>query len=82
MLEYYRRRAASYERIYARPERQADLRELELACGTGWWTPHGARDASREQVFAMLAGPSLKAQTLDPQWTDHGHYWVLRYTQR
>lgn len=61
MLEYYRRRAATYERIYAKPERQADLRAmeaalagdfygrrvLEVACGTGWWTPHGARDAKR-----------------------------------
>lgn len=61
MLDYYRRRAAVYERVYDKPERQADLRALEaslpaafagrrvleLACGTGWWTPHGARDALR-----------------------------------
>lgn len=61
MLDYYKRRAAYYERVYHRPERQADLRAmeaslaapfagrrvLEIACGTGWWTPHAARDAQR-----------------------------------
>ena len=61
MLDYYKRRATTYERVYHKPERQSDLREmeawigrsfsgrrvLELACGTGWWTPHGAREAVR-----------------------------------
>ena len=59
MRAYYAQRAAYYERVYFKPERQVDLRAmeawlptvfagrrvLELACGTGWWTQHGARDS-------------------------------------
>jgi ubiquinone/menaquinone biosynthesis C-methylase UbiE len=64
METYYARRAAEYESIYAKPERQGDLarlrkdipalfageRVLEIACGTGYWTPLIA-----EQAEAVLA---------------------------
>ena len=65
MEAYYARRAAEYESIYDKPERQADLarmrvdipklfvkkRVLEIACGTGWWTPLIAAQA--ESVLAL-----------------------------
>src|SRR5207302_8191007 len=58
---YYAARAAEYERIYEKPERQRDLarlRELipayfagrdvlDVACGTGYWTQWIAPGARR-----------------------------------
>ena len=62
--KYYARRAAEYEKIFDKPERQADLarmrvdiprlfvnqRVLEIACGTGYWPPLIAEQA--ESVLA------------------------------
>ena len=69
LLAYYAARAREYERIYDKPERQADLRVLEatvadwlsgrevieIACGTGYWTQFIAPAA--RGVLALDANP-------------------------
>jgi demethylmenaquinone methyltransferase/2-methoxy-6-polyprenyl-1,4-benzoquinol methylase len=62
--EYYSKRAAEYEQIYQKPERQHELEWLrgripellrgrtilEVACGTGYWTQFLARTAAKVQA--------------------------------
>jgi SAM-dependent methyltransferase len=73
LAEYYRRRAAEYDEVYRKPERQADLarlrellpplaagrRVLELAAGTGYWTQYLATTA------AHITATDLNAETLE-----------------
>ncbi len=73
LRDYYARRASDYERIYHRPERQADLAKLrrdlprrfrgaallEIACGTGYWTPFLAAEAA--SVLALDAAEETLA---------------------
>ena len=73
MRDYYAARAAEYDDVYRKPERQADLRAieqwlpplfagarvLELACGTGYWTQFIAPVASG--ILALDASPETLA---------------------
>lgn len=82
MQSYYAQRAAYYERVYRKPERQGDLRAmerwigaddgpfagrrvLEIACGTGWWTPHGAR-AARDWLATDINPATLAVARAKP----------------
>jgi SAM-dependent methyltransferase len=82
LLEYYSHRAAEYENVYAKPERQPDLARvrrwlraelgghhiLEIACGTGYWTAWLAPVAAA--IVATDASPDVlaiaRAKTFPP----------------
>lgn len=82
LQHYYARRAVEYEAIFAKPERQADLARLrtdvaeafrgrsviEVACGTGYWTPHIALHAARVDAFDINEETLAIARTkaIDP----------------
>lgn len=82
LADYYAKRASEYEGIYAKPERQSDLLALrgriggmfagrsvlEIACGTGWWTPVIAQGAAQvtaldlnDEVLAIARAKDLPA---------------------
>ena len=77
LVDYYRRRAAEYETIYHKPERQGDLaslrekistamrgaRVLEVACGTGYWTQLIAGVAAQVVATDLAEEPMRIAQS-------------------
>jgi len=79
LVDYYRRRAGEYEAIYAKPERQRDLRVLEkyvaerlsgrrileVACGTGYWTVIAARTAASILATDAAEEPMRIARSKD-----------------
>lgn len=78
--DYYAARAREYERVYTKPERQADLRQLEvllpmffagyrvleIACGTGYWTQFLARAA--KAVEAVDASSETLQVAAEKSW--------------
>ena len=90
---YYARRAAYYERVYHKPERQADLRAmeaafgtclagrdvLEVACGTGWWTQNGAHRA-RSWLATDVNDETLAVARTKPMPPQVGFCVVDAYT--
>ena len=76
MQRYYAQRAPIYDAVYAKPERQAELRRLErwlprllarrtvleVACGTGYWTQFIAPRAARLTATDATAEPLARAR--------------------
>lgn len=89
--DYYARRAGEYEKIFAKPERQSDLASLrallpglfavrdvlEIACGTGYWTPLISGSARsilatdiNEEVLAVARHKAYPNQNVEFKITD------------
>lgn len=77
---YYAARAREYERIYSKPERQNDLRQLEqllpplfarrrlleIACGTGYWTQFLVQET--ESIVATDASTETLEVAAEKSW--------------
>jgi len=89
LRQYYAARAREYERVYAKPERQADLkaletllppmfagcRVLEVACGTGYWTQFLAREAGG--IVAVDANSETLEVAAEKPWpAGHVSFWL------
>jgi SAM-dependent methyltransferase len=86
---YYSARANEYEEVYAKPERQDDLRELhrivpsylagrhvlDVACGTGYWTRLIASEAA--SVTGCDLSPEVLALARSRQPGDHPATFVI-----
>lgn len=80
MKDYYATRAPEYDKVYLKPERQSDLREmekwlpsafegtsvLEVACGTGYWTQFIAAKAAYMLAIDAAAETMEIARTRVP----------------
>ena len=85
--QYYAARASEYDRVYAKPERQQDLRAierwlpsvlhnrtlLEVACGTGYWTQFLAPVA--RQMVAIDA--SAEVHRIARSRVEVGNVWFV-----
>jgi ubiquinone/menaquinone biosynthesis C-methylase UbiE len=88
MEQYYGKRAAEYEQIYDKPERQRELEwlrqripeifrdrvVLEVACGTGYWTQFIARSA-RKVHACDINEPVLEIARDKPIPKDRVHFF-------
>ena len=82
LLAYYAERAGEYEKVYDKPERQADLARLhemipaffagrdvlEVACGTGYWTRRIAPRARTVLATDLTVETMAVARAHQPDW--------------
>ena len=80
LTTYYAARAREYERIYSKPERQADIEQLQLlfpaffadcrllevACGTGYWTRFLIREV--RNIVAVDMSPETLRVAAEKDW--------------